>query len=187
MTGVSQINDLIIRETSDHDLSAIATVHESAFGQNEEAVLTINLLADPSAAPCLSLMATVDGRPAGHILFTKVTITGAEETISASILAPLAVLPDHQDRGIGGALIREGLKRLVDDGTDLIFVLGHPGYYPRFGFRPAGAFGLNAPYPIPSQHADAWMALGLREGPLGTIQGRVTCADALDKAEYWKE
>ncbi len=178
---------MTIRQTTDQDLDAIVSIHEGAFGQNDEALLTAKLLSDPSAAPRLSLMAVVDGRPAGHVLFTRVIVSGAEAGVAASILAPLAVVPEFQGRGLGGDLIRTGLRHLADGDTDLVFVLGHPGYYTRFGFRPAGAYGLVAPYPIPSQHADAWMVLELKEGTLGTVEGQVKCADALDKQEYWVE
>ena len=178
---------MIVRQTNGQDLDAIISIHESAFGQNEEARLTADLLSDPSAAPRVSLMAVVDGRPAGHVLFTRAVVSGAEAGIAASILAPLAVIPEFQGHGLGGELIRNGLRQLAEEGTGLVFVLGHPGYYPRFGFRPAGACGLVAPYPIPPQHADAWMVQELKEGTLGTVEGRVNCADALDKREYWVE
>jgi putative acetyltransferase len=69
----------------------------------------------------------------------------------------------------------------------LVFVLGHPDYYPRHGFEPAGPQGLDAPYPIPAAHEDAWMVLALRPGVIGKLRGRVVCADALDKPEYWRE
>lgn len=95
--------------------------------------------------------------------------------------------PDVQGRGIGGELIRDGLRQLADKGTDLVFVLGHPAYYTRFGFQPAGAYSLSAPYPIPPQHADAWMVQELKEKTIGTVQGQVVCADALNKPEYWIE
>jgi putative acetyltransferase len=180
-------SNMIIRQTDDRDVDAILAIHESAFGQRDEALLAVNLLADPSAAPRLSLMAVLDARPVGHILFTRAVVSGAEEGICASILAPLAVVPDAQGRGIGGALIRGGLRELADKDTRLVFVLGHPGYYPRFGFRPAGACNLSAPYPIAHQHADAWMVQELREGTIGRIQGRVICADALNKPAYWVE
>ena len=91
-------------------------------------------------------------------------------------------------RGASGtALIAEGLRILAQDGVDLVFVLGHPGYYPRHGFEPAGRLGLNAPYPIPEIHADAWMVQALRPGLLGTLQGKVVCAQALDSPEHWRE
>lgn len=185
--GEKTEKEMIIRQTNDQDLDAIVAVHESAFGQNDEALLTANLLADPSAVPRLSLLAVLDEKASGHILFTGAMIAGIEESISASILAPLAVAPEVQGRGIGGDLIREGLRILGEKKTDLVFVLGHPGYYPRFGFQPAGVCNLNAPYPIPPQHADAWMVQELRKGAIATVQGRVMCADTLNKPEYWIE
>ena len=103
------------------------------------------------------------------------------------ILAPLAVIPDDQSKGIGGRLITEGMRRLAASGVDQVFVLEHPGYYPRFGFHPAGLHGLAASYPIPAENADAWMVQDLGSGLLGQVHGRVICADALDKPEYWVE
>jgi len=178
---------MIIRSTNTEDLDAILMVHENAFGQNDEALLTAVLLADPSAVPQISLIAIVDGQPVGHILFTRASITCSEISVTASILAPLAVVPEVQGTGIGGALVRNGLQRLAADETDLVFVLGHPSYYPRFGFQPAGVCNLNAPYPIPPQHADAWMVLALTDGMIGAVQGQVTCADTLSRPEYWIE
>ena len=185
--GEVKVNGMIVRQTCDRDLDIIITLHESAFGQDDEALLTADLLADPSAAPRLSLLAILDGQPAGHILCTRAVIAGAEDSIAASILAPLAVAPEFQGRGLGGELIRNALRQLAEKKTDLVFVLGHPGYYPRFEFQPAGTCNLNAPFPIPPQHADAWMVRELREGAIGTVQGRVMCADALNKPEYWRE
>ena len=95
--------------------------------------------------------------------------------------------PDSPGQGVGGHLIEEGLRRLSASGVDLVFVLGHPDYYPRHGFRPAGALGFKAPYPIPDKNADAWMVQELRPGLIGTVRGTVVCADALDKPEYWRE
>ena len=178
---------MIVRQTTDQDLDSIISVHQGAFGQDDEARLTADLLNDPSAAPRLSLMAVVDGRPAGHVLFTRAVVSGETAGIAASILAPLAVIPEFQGRGRGSQLVRNGLRQLAGVDTGLVFVLGHPGYYTRFGFRPAGACGLVAPYPIPPQHADAWMVLELQGGTIGTVEGRVNCANALDKREYWVE
>ena len=70
---------------------------------------------------------------------------------------------------------------------DLVFVLGHSGYYPRFGFMPVVRLGLEAPFPIPDEDSDAWMVLGLRPGLLGRVEGRVACADALSRPEHWRE
>jgi len=91
-------------------------------------------------------------------------------------------------KGIGGELIKEGLRLLSESDVDLVFVLGHPDYYPRHGFKPnAGALGFEAPYPIPTEHADAWMVQELNTGVIGTLKGKVICADELDKPEHWRE
>jgi len=104
------------------------------------------------------------------------------------LLAPLAVIPEFQRRGVGTLLMREALGRARARDTALIFVLGHPGYYPRAGFRNgAGAFGFEAPYPIPEKDKAAWMVAELLSGTIGRVRGKVRVADALMKPEYWRE
>ena len=76
---------------------------------------------------------------------------------------------------------------MSESGVELVFVLGHPEYYPRHGFTPAGALGFEAPYPIPDEHAEAWMVQELRPGVIGSVCGRVICADMLNKPEHWHE
>lgn len=178
---------LAIRSTTDRDLPDIVSVVRAAFSGEIEAELTRSLLADPTAQPALSLLATNDGRAAGHILFTHVRLIGPQEPPKAAILAPLSVAPASQNQGIGGRLIEDGIKRLREAGTGLVFVLGHPSYYPRHGFEPAGSHGLTAPYPIAEKHADAWMVQALQPNIIGTCEGKVACADALQKPEYWQE
>ena len=124
--------------------------------EDKEAELVRVLLVDPSAKPFLSLL-TFKDKAVGHILFTTARVTKTQDTALISILAPLAILPDFQKQGIGGRLIERGLKLLSKSGIDLVFVLGHPEYYPRYGFKPAGYLGFEAPYSIPDEHADAWM------------------------------
>jgi len=145
------------------------------------------LLADPTAKLVLSLMAFVEGEPAGHILFTKARLLGCSREVAVSFLAPLAVVPKFQRRGVGGALVKEGLERLSRSGVELVFVVGHPGYYPRHGFAQAGKLGFETPYPFPEEHADAWMVCALRPGVLGVVSGRVVCCDVLNKPELWRE
>jgi predicted N-acetyltransferase YhbS len=128
-----------------------------------------------------------NGKGVGHVLFSKVTFPGSEEIITATILCPLGVHADHQAMGIGKALVQEGLRQLADSGTDLVFVLGHLGYYPRFGFNPAAQFDLAAPYPIAEKNSDAWMVLELADGILGSVRGRIRCADVLMVEKYWME
>ncbi|NQT89071.1 N-acetyltransferase [bacterium] len=176
-----------IREATDSDLNDVLSVERQAFGYDKEAELVRALLDDPSAAPSLSLLAFKDDRAVGHILFTAVSLTGAQDTAPMAILAPLAIVPDAQKQGIGGALIERGLQLLSESGVDVVFVLGHPGYYPRYGFQPAGKLGLEAPYPIPDEHADAWMVQALRPGVIGSVRGKVVCADALNRPEHWRE
>jgi putative acetyltransferase len=176
-----------IREASDADLNDVLFVERAAFGGDEEAGLVTDLLTDPSAKPLLSLVAYEDDRPVGHALFTAASLEKPETPLNAAILAPLAVVPDAQKRGIGGKLIARGLKLLSESGVDLVFVLGHPEYYPRHGFRPASPLGFEAPYPIPVKDADAWMVQAFRPDVPGSAGGRVVCADAMNRPEYWRE
>ncbi len=84
-------------------------------------------------------------------------------------------------------MIREGLKQLGECGVALVFVLGHPSYYLRFGFQPAGALGLEAPYPIPQENAEAWMVRELKLGVIKQVEGTVECASVLSHSEHWRE
>ncbi|MCP4143456.1 MAG: N-acetyltransferase [Chloroflexi bacterium] len=181
---------LNIRETTEADLKDILHVEAQAFGKKEGSIiveLVDGLLNDSSAKPLLSLLAEKDGQAIGHILFTKAYLTPSIDSVSALILAPLAVLPAAQSQGVGGQLIKEGLRLLRKAGVDLVFVLGHPEYYPRHGFLPAGVRGFDAPYPIPKKNADAWMVQELCQGLIGKVSGTVICADILNQPEHWRE
>jgi putative acetyltransferase len=175
-----------IRETNDADLNYILFVEREAFSSNKEADLTKALLADPTAKPLLSLMAFVEGQPAGHILFTAARLLGSPREVAVSFLAPLAVVPKFQKRGVGSALVKKGLELLSKSGVDLVFVVGHPEYYPRHGFAQAGELGFETPFPFPEEHADAWMVCALRSGVLGSVSGKVVCCDTLNKPEIWQ-
>ena len=175
-----------IREVLTSDIETVRHIERSAFGSDEEAMLVEDLLGDPSAQPAVSLVAFNEDEAVGHILFTKARLV-PEAGLSASLLAPLAVVPHAQGKGIGGVLIEEGCRKLRELGVELVFVLGHPGYYPRCGFQPAGVLGFEAPYPIPEKDAEAWMVKALRPEILGNYQGKIICADELQKPEYWRE
>lgn len=177
--------NLIIRETTEADRKAIFAVEAEAFGYDKEAKLVDSLLDDPTAEPRLSLLALDNDKPVGHILFTAAGIEGSDR--KASLLAPLSVIPEAQGKGVGGKLIKTGLRILSERGVDLVFVLGHPTYYPRSGFVPAHTFGLNAPYPIPEEHSDAWMVQAVNGTALNEVSGTVSCAAELDKPEHWRE
>jgi len=177
---------LIIRESRDEDFKGLLEVEKQAFGDGEgpEIVELVKVLfADPTAKPLLSLVALDKQRVNGHIMFTKACIDSNDE-ISAAILAPLAVVPHAQNRGVGGRLIKEGLRILTERGVGLVFVLGHPDYYPRHGFNAAGDFGFEAPYPLPEEVAGAWMVQELVPGLISRVSGQILCANALDHPDY---
>ncbi len=162
-------------------------VEAAAFGRPDEANLVAALLDDPTARPFVSLLAELDGKAVGHVLFTAARVVDDGAVVPASLLAPLAVVPEAQRRGVGLALIRAGVDALAALDVGLVFVLGHIDYYPRAGFRPALPLGLRAPYPIDPAVADAWMVLETRPGLLGAVRGTVQCADALMHPALWRE
>jgi putative acetyltransferase len=179
--------DLFVRETTDADLEDILLVLHEGFTNPKEASLVNDILKDPTAKPLVSLLAFVDKQVAGHILFSNAKVSNNHGKLRFSILAPLAVRPQFQKQGVGEALIKNGLKILSDSGVDVVFVLGHPSYYPRHGFTPASKYGFVAPYPTPEKYADAWMVQGLRPNVISCASGQVICCDALNKFEHWRE
>jgi putative acetyltransferase len=116
----------------------------------------------------VSLVAELDQQIAGHILFSRMWIETAGGPIPAACLAPVAVLPGYQRRGIGARLIRHSLDLLRAQGERIVIVLGHPGYYPRFGFSSEMARLLESPFP-----PEAFMAMTLVNGGLDGVRGRV--------------
>lgn len=177
---------MYIRETTEADLNDILYVEKSAFIRDAEVELTRDLLVDPTAEPRVSLLAFVENQAAGHILFTNGHLTNYPQ-VKVSFLAPLAVIPKYQKQGIGGALINKGLEKLTELEIDLVFVLGWPNYYPRFGFTPAGKLGFEPFCPIPEKDADAWMVKALRPDLIGCVSGKLIPSDALSKPEHWRE
>lgn len=174
--------------TQSTDLKIISPILKQAFGSDEEAILVENLLKDSTAKPFISLVAYIDDKPVGHILFTACSING-NSNVKLSIMAPLAVLPDFQKQGVGGTLIAEGIRIAKEENTDIVFTLGYPEYYPRHGFKTdALAFGFEAPYPIPEAVKDAWMVYLLNDNTNSQeAKGKITCAKALDEEKYWSE
>jgi putative acetyltransferase len=148
---------LSIRHEELEDVAAVRFVNEQAFGREAEANLVEALRA--AAKVAISLVAIQDDAVVGHILFSPVAIEPAGGAARPLGLAPVAVLPACQRGGIGTLLIEAGLAECRKGGFDGVMVLGHPEYYPRFGFIPAGRFGLNCEYDAPEE---AFMALELR-------------------------
>lgn len=172
-------------ELTDAARPDVLQVHDAAFGQPDEGELVTALLRDPTAAPVVSIVAVVDNRIVGHALFTALSLDGSRRPAECSILAPLAVVPVHQGKGIGRALIDRGCSALAARGVQLVFVLGDPRYYTRCGFQPAVPHALLAPYPIEPE--TAWMVRALEENLLGTVAGTVRCAQSLAAEHYWRE
>jgi len=170
-----------VRIAVPQDEDAVFAVEREAFGGTVEAELVAALIAGDAYIPDLSLVAEHDGSIVGHVLFTRAR-AGA---VDAVLLAPLAVAPDWQGRGVGSALAREGLRRAAEMGFGLALVLGHPGYYPRFGFEPAEPFGIMPPYPV--EPSEAWMVVELTPGTLEKAAGTVRVAEALMHEEMWRE
>jgi putative acetyltransferase len=160
-----------IRVESPGDGPAIFKVHSEAFGRDDEARLVDALRRSPAYIPDLSLVALDEAHGlVGHILFTRIVIGDAERSHDALALAPLAVMPAAQKQGVGSALVRRGLDAAGRLGHRVVIVLGHPEYYPKFGFQPAAAFGVRAPFEVTPE---AFMALALQPGALDEVRGEV--------------
>lgn len=140
-----------IRAEAPGDESGVRAIVEAAFGREAEATL-VDEVRDLGVA-LLSLVAEVDGAIVGHVLFTPATVGGA----AAALLGPLAVAPAHQGRGVGGALVHEGLRLLALRGVGAVVLVGSPSYYARFGFVPGSRVGVTA-----SAHGESVMVLELR-------------------------
>jgi putative acetyltransferase len=157
---------LTLRPETDNDHAAIREVNRLAFGQEDESRLVDALRAGGHAR--VSVVAEEAGRVVGHILFSTLPILTPQGIVEALALAPMAVIPDRQRQGLGSALVREGLRSCTERGHRVVVVLGHPEFYPRFGFSAKLAERLKSPYSGP-----AFMALELVPGALEGVVGEV--------------
>jgi putative acetyltransferase len=157
------------------DLSAIRSVNEAAFESSVEADLIDKLRSNGDVL--ISLVAESDNKFVGHILFSRMWIETPSGLVPAVALAPMAVLPEYQRRGIGGLLIRQGLDSLRAQGEKIVIVVGHATYYPQFGFSSDRTRGLESPFP-----AEAFMAMELASGALDGVRGRVVYPAAFEIA-----
>jgi putative acetyltransferase len=151
--------------------AVVRSINEAAFGRPDEAGLIDGLWAE--GAVLLSLVAEVERRIVGHILFSRMWIDTSNGPVPAAALAPMAVLPEHQRRGIGERLIRHGLDVLSGRGERVVIVLGHADYYPRFDFSSEKALALDSPF-----RPESFLALELSPGALDGIRGKVRYAAA---------
>ena len=155
-----------IRLERSDDAAAVRRLNERAFDQPVEANLVDRLRRDCDAA--LSLVAD-DNEVVGHILFTPVVVESAGRRVVGMGLAPMAVAPDRQRQGIGSTLVRQGLEMLRARGCPFVVVVGHPEYYPRFGFQPASASGLTCQWEgVPDE---AFMALIMDDKAMRGVAG----------------
>ncbi len=139
---------LLIRDETEADWPTVYKLNMSAFETDAEAKL-VNILR-AKTSPIISLVAEENNNITGHILFTPVTLSD-NHGLKLMGLAPMAVLPEYQNRAIGSALVREGLERCRQLGYGAVVVLGHPKYYPRFGFVPSANYGIDVEYDVPEE------------------------------------
>jgi len=166
-----------IRQEQIEDYELTESVVKAAFANAEhsdkkEHELVNRIRKSDEFIPRLSLVATdtSTNKILGHILLSKITISGDDQTAESLALAPLSVLPEYQNKGIGGRLITEALKAAKELGYHSVVVLGHPDYYPKFGFKKASLWGIGAPFEVPDE---AFMALELSKNALYKVSGVV--------------
>ena len=158
-----------IRKERQDDVEAIARLNDMAFLDSTEESSIIARLRG-SGDLFLSLIAEVDGQIVGHIAFSTITIDGGPKSSEVFMgLAPMAVAPDNQRNGVGSALVKKGLDILKEQKVAAVFVLGHPEYYPKFGFRASqSSYGIKSIYEVPD---NVFMALELKAGALNSVSG----------------
>jgi putative acetyltransferase len=169
-----------IRPEKPEDVMLIDELTRLAFQGEDEANVIAAIRDSDYFIPELSLVALDDNtQTVGHILFSPVKIESPETSVEALALAPMAVLPEYQNRGIGSLLVQHGLEACKKLGYTIVIVVGHSEYYPRFGFRPARAYGIEAPFEVPDE---AFMVLELVPGALKNVRGVVKYSPAFDSA-----
>lgn len=167
---------VVLRQEEPCDHPAVEALVEAAFRLAEhrdgnEARLVAALRRNPRFVPALSIVAELDGRVVGHVLLTPVDVVRAGgPSVEVLALAPVSVAPSHQGRGLGGALVHRAHAVAAGLGHRAVVLLGHPAYYPRFGYVPASRFGIRAPFDVPDE---AFMAIALAPGALRDCAGTV--------------
>ena len=157
-----------VRAEQKEDIAAIQAIHLSAFPEDGESKLVDRLR--ENAQPLISLVAEMDGKLVGHILFSPLTL-GSKPSLQLMGLAPMAVLPACQRQGIGSALIEAGLEQCRLNHIGAVAVLGHPDYYPRFGFSASSNYSIKSEYDVPEE---VFMIIELKKGYLKDCHGTVS-------------
>ena len=162
---------IAIRPEQPDDIAAVHALNETAFGQPVEATIVDSIRG--ACRDAVSLVAVEDSRVVGHIFFSPVFASGEKDTVHGMGLAPMAVLPERQRQGIGSLLARAGIEAIRERKCPFVIVLGHPDYYPRFGFVPAALLGLSW---------EAFMVLVLDEEAMAGVSGTARYRDEFDQA-----
>lgn len=157
---------LAISVAQPEQAASIRALNQAAFAGSEEADLVEKLVEEGHSL--LSLVAILNGQVVGHALFSRMWIRGRASMNSAVALAPIAVLPSHQRQGLGAKLITVGIEAMSARGERIILVVGHPDYYPKFGFSSEKTTSIESPFP-----PEAFMALELVPGSLDGLSGKV--------------
>jgi putative acetyltransferase len=160
--------NIIIRQELKEDLARIKEINDQAFGQEDESRIVNKLREKDQFISELSLVAEADKTVVGHILFYPVKINSVNSNHTTLSLGPMSVLPKYQKKGIGGKLVKEGLKRAKDMGFRSVIVVGHPEYYPKFGFTNANKWNIRVPFEVPDE---VFMALEIVKGELQDKSG----------------
>ena len=168
----------VIRESTADDSAAIESLYPEAFPDENLVPLVHDLLHDEATR--ISLVATAGELLAGHVIFTQCGIDGSDAR--AALLAPLAVKPGYQRQGIGSAIVNDGLQRLGNAGVSMVFVLGDPAYYSRFGFTTEE--GVTPPYALPAEWAGAWQSKSVDTGRK-QLAGKLVVPLQWQRRELW--
>jgi predicted N-acetyltransferase YhbS len=165
-----------IRQETPEDYQWVVELTERAFktmpySNGKEGMLVHNLRKSSAFIPELSLVAEYEGKVVGHILFTPIRIDNGSEQFTSLALAPVSVLPEFHNKGIGSQLILAGHQKAKELGYGSVILVGHPQYYPRFGYKPCVTWNIKSPIDLPSD--DVFMALELTKGALHGVSGTV--------------
>ncbi len=167
------MDQIVIRKEWPKDFSQVRKLNEAAFETDGEARL-VDILRD-SNINYISLVAEENEVILGHILFSPVTLSSNPDKLALTGLAPMAVLPDYQKKGIGSSLVRKGLEFCKKAGYKAVVVLGHPEYYPKFGFVPSVQFNIKSEYDVPE---NVFMVQELEKGALKNCSGVIKYHEA---------
>ena len=164
-----------IRQEEPADYPAVFELIEEAFrkleiSNHQEQFFVERLRKSEAFVPELLLVALLDNKIVGHIVLSKIDIKSDEKEFQTLILAPVSVLPEFQNRGIGSQLIVEAHKKAIELGFTSVILVGHEDYYPRFGYKKAIEFGITQPFDVPEENN---LAVELVENGLKDVSGIV--------------